>query len=70
MSFLDVLSLYAIIAIWGLMLINIFLSIGGFIYTIKVNKTNGRVAIDEYPMVSVMVPAHNESKNGFIIIRV
>lgn len=65
MSFADCLSLYAIAAIWGLMFINIFLSIGGFIYTIKVNKTNGRVAIKEYPMVSVMVPAHNES----IVIR-
>ena len=32
---------------------------------IKVNKTTGRVPLEEYPMVSVMVPAHNES----IVIR-
>lgn len=65
MSFIDVLSLYAIAAIWGLMFINIFLSIGGFIYTMKVNKTDGRFPLEEYPFVSVMVPAHNES----IVIR-
>ena len=61
MTLADCLSLYAIIAIWGLMFINIFLSIGGFIYILKVNKTDGHIPLEEYPMVSVMVPAHNES---------
>lgn len=65
MSLADCLSLYSIIAIWGLMFINIFLSIGGFIYMYKVNKTDGHIPLKEYPMVSVMVPAHNES----IVIR-
>lgn len=65
MSLADCLSLYAIIAIWGLMFINIFLSIGGFIYMLRLNKTDGRIPIKEYPMVSIMVPAHNES----IVIR-
>lgn len=65
MSLADCLSLYAIIAIWGLMFLNIFLSIGGFIYMLKVNKTDGHIPLKEYPMVSVMVPAHNES----IVIR-
>ncbi len=65
MTLVDVLSLYAIIAIWGLMFLNIFLSIGGFIYMVKVGQTDGRVPLEEYPMVSVMVPAHNES----IVIR-
>lgn len=74
MSIADCLSLYAIVAIWGLMFLNIFLSIGGFIYMIKVNKQE-RLNLDrkrmgggkpsEYPMVSIMVPAHNES----IVIR-
>lgn len=74
MSIADCLSLYAIAAIWGLMFLNIFLSIGGFIYMIKVNKQE-RLNLDrkrmgegepsEYPMVSIMVPAHNES----IVIR-
>ena len=65
MSLADCLSLYSIIAIWSLMFLNIFLSIGGFIYMLKVNKTNGHVPLKEYPMVSIMVPAHNES----IVIR-
>lgn len=61
MSFVDSLSLYAIISIWALMIINVILSIGGFIYYMKVGKTNGRVPLKEYPMVSILVPAHNES---------
>jgi len=65
MSLADCLSLYSILAIWGLMFLNIFLSIGGFIYMLKVNKTDGHIPLKEYPMVSVMVPAHNES----IVIR-
>ncbi|BCN29940.1 glycosyltransferase [Anaeromicropila herbilytica] len=65
MSLADCLSLYAITAIWGLMFLNIFLSIGGFLYIIKIQKTDGHIPLKEYPMVSVMVPAHNES----IVIR-
>ncbi len=74
MSIADCLSLYAIAAIWGLMFLNIFLSIGGFIYMIKVNKQERlnftrqqgeKRNSSEYPMVSIMVPAHNES----IVIR-
>lgn len=65
MSLADCLSLYSIIAIWGLMFLNIFLSIGGFIYMLKLKKTDGHIPLEEYPMVTVMVPAHNES----IVIR-
>lgn len=65
MTLADCLSLYSMIAIWGLMFLNIFLSIGGFLYIYKVNKTNGHIPLKEYPMVTVMVPAHNES----IVIR-
>ena len=65
MSFADFLSLFAIIAIWSLMFLNIFLSIGGFIYMIRINNTDGRIPLEEYPMVSIMVPAHNEN----IVIR-
>ncbi|KAB1439451.1 glycosyltransferase [Candidatus Galacturonibacter soehngenii] len=65
MSLADLLSLYSIIAIWGIMFINIFLSIGGIIYMLKVNRTDGKIPLKEYPMVSIMVPAHNES----IVIR-
>lgn len=61
MPLLDFLALFAIIAIWVLMIMNIVLSVGGFIYYMKVEKEGGRYSLDEYPMVSVMVPAHNES---------
>lgn len=61
MSIVDVLALYSIFAIWGLMFLNIMLSIGGFLYIMRMYRTDGHKAIPEYPMVTVMVPAHNES---------
>lgn len=61
MSFVDALSLYAIIAIWSLMIMNVVLSFGGFIYYMRTEKTDGHIPLKEYPMVTVMVPAHNES---------
>ncbi|MDC7289743.1 glycosyltransferase family 2 protein [Blautia schinkii] len=61
MSFIDLLSLFAIIAIWLLMIMNVILSVGGFLYYMKVGKGDGRIPLEKYPMVSVLVPAHNES---------
>ncbi len=61
MTFIDGLSLYAICAIWMLMIINVILSIGGFIHYMRVAKTDGHIPLDDYPMVSILVPAHNES---------
>lgn len=61
MSLVDVLALYSIFAIWGLMFVNIFLSIGGYIYILRTNRTDGRIPLKEYPMVTIMVPAHNEA---------
>ena len=60
MTFLDVLALYSIFAIWGLLFMNIVLSMGGFVYIMRTYRTDGHKSIDEYPMVTVMVPAHNE----------
>lgn len=65
MIWVDILTLYAVFAIWLLMTINIVLSIGGYLYYYKVKKTDGRIPLEEYPYVSIMVPAHNES----IVIR-
>lgn len=61
MSFIDVLAIYSIFAIWGLLFLNIVLSIGGYIYIMGMYRTDGHQPILEYPMVTVMVPAHNES---------
>ena len=65
MTFLDVLALYSIFAIWGLLFMNIILSMGGFVYIMRTYRTDGHKSIAEYPMVTVMVPAHDES----IVIR-
>ena len=62
MSAADIISIYAIAAIWAMMLLNVALSIGGYIYIYRCNQTDGSIPIQgEYPMVSVLVPAHNEA---------
>ena len=61
MSFIDILAIYSIFAIWGLLFINILLSIGGYIYIMRMYRTDGHHPVLEYPIVTVMVPAHNES---------
>lgn len=61
MTLVDGISLYAIISIWLLMILNAVLSIGGFIYYMKVEKEGRKKPLEEYPTVSILVPAHNES---------
>lgn len=65
MSIADYLTLFSMIVIWSLMTINVFLSIGGFTYYYQMGNWSGRIPLQEYPFVSIMVPAHNES----IVIR-
>lgn len=60
MNLADYLTLFAMIAIWSLMCINVFLSVGGFIYYYRMGKEDPNIPLEEYPFVSVMVPAHNE----------
>ncbi|MDO5144760.1 MAG: glycosyltransferase [bacterium] len=61
MSLIDYLTLFSMIAIWTLMGINVLLSVGGFIYYYRMGKEDPHIPLEEYPFVSVMVPAHNES---------
>lgn len=61
MTLADYLMLISMVCIWGIMAINVFLSVGGFIYYHRCRKTDGHHELEEYPFVSVMVPAHNES---------
>lgn len=61
MNIADYLTLFAMIAIWTLMGINVFLSVGGFLYYYKMERQDPNIPLEEYPFVSVMVPAHNES---------
>ena len=63
MTAAEIISIYAIVAIWFMMMLNVALSIGGFIYIYRCNKTDGHIPLpeDEYPMVSILVPAHDEA---------
>lgn len=61
MTLADYLSLFAMVSIWLLLGINIFLSVGGAIYYYRMARTDAHIPLKEYPFVSVMVPAHNEA---------
>ncbi|MBY1688096.1 glycosyltransferase, partial [Clostridioides difficile] len=52
---------FSLCSIWSLLLINIILAMGGYIFYFK-NFDKEIKEIDEYPMVSILVPAHNEAK--------
>lgn len=66
MTVIDAISLYAILSIWLLMFMNAILSIGGFAYYMKVEKEGRGKPLEEYPTVSILVPAHNEA---LVIVR-
>jgi cellulose synthase/poly-beta-1,6-N-acetylglucosamine synthase-like glycosyltransferase len=63
MSVADAASLYAIVTIWLFMAIYAFLSIGGFRYILRSSVSSGSNPPPggQYPMVSILVPAHNEA---------
>ncbi|MBH7490608.1 glycosyltransferase family 2 protein [Clostridioides difficile] len=52
---------FSLFSIWSLLLINIILAMGGYIFYFK-NFDKEIKEIDEYPMISILVPAHNEAK--------
>lgn len=57
----ECLFVFSLFSIWSLLLINIILAMGGYIFYFK-NFDKEIKEIDEYPMVSILVPAHNEAK--------
>lgn len=65
MSVLDGFVLAALICIWLLLLINVTLTVSGYLYYFKNEKTE-TPPLKRYPMVSIMVPAHNE---GVVIVQ-
>lgn len=65
MSVVDWVAILSMNAIWLLMMIQMFLSIGGFIYYMKVIKKESEITLNDEPMVSVLIPAHNE---GIVIL--
>lgn len=60
MTISDVLMVIAVICIWSLLLVNVALIIAGYLYYIKTENEEIPEIVGEYPMVSIMVPAHNE----------
>lgn len=60
MKFFDYILLYSLGIIWLIILVNIILVVGGYFYYKKINDTQMKETLDEYPFVSIMVPAHNE----------
>ncbi|MGO1013481.1 glycosyltransferase [Clostridioides difficile] len=57
----EYLFVFSMFSIWSLLLINIILAMGGYIFYFK-NFDKEIKEIDEYPMISILVPAHNEAK--------
>lgn len=60
MTVSDVLMVIAVICIWSLLLVNVALIIAGYLYYIETENKAVPEIRGEYPMVTVMVPAHNE----------
>lgn len=57
----EYLFIFSLFSIWSLLLINIILAMGGYIFYFK-NFDKEIKEIDEYPMISILVPANNEAK--------
>lgn len=56
----------AIIAIWSILIVNLVLTIAGYLYYIKWVQTPPAKLPTEPPFVSILVPAHNE---GVVLVR-
>ena len=62
MSVVNVFALVSLICIWLLLLVNIMLTIAGYVYYWKTEKEDVPELSDEdAPMISILVPAHNEA---------
>lgn len=62
----DILIFFAIISIWGILIVNLILTIAGYIYYLKWQKRPQPQLKEEVPFVSIMVPAHDE---GVVIVK-
>lgn len=60
MTISDVLMVIAVICIWSLLLVNVTLIIAGYLYYIATENEPPPEISGEHPMVTIMVPAHNE----------
>jgi cellulose synthase/poly-beta-1,6-N-acetylglucosamine synthase-like glycosyltransferase len=62
LGIVDYLFLYCMISIWVMLFVNIVLMIGGYVYYLKTLKMNLDDPLESYPLVSILIPAHNEEK--------
>jgi cellulose synthase/poly-beta-1,6-N-acetylglucosamine synthase-like glycosyltransferase len=60
MSIVDYLVMYSLVVIWITVFMNVILVISGYLYYSKINKEQMEEQLEEYPFVSILVPAHNE----------
>nr|WP_211089457.1 glycosyltransferase family 2 protein [Secundilactobacillus angelensis] len=52
----------AIIAIWSILIVNLILTIAGYFYYLKWQRTDTPTLPSTVPFVSILVPAHNEAR--------
>ncbi|MGU9538876.1 glycosyltransferase [Clostridium tepidum] len=64
LNLVDYFFIYSLVSIWMLLLVNIILSLAGYKYYLKTlnNSEIKKIKDEEYPTVSILVPAHNEEK--------
>lgn len=61
MSFVDYLFISSLVATWLILFYHVLLTIGGYRHFVKTLTTfEPEVQLEEYPMISVLIPAHNE----------
>lgn len=59
---LNSMLLIVIIAIWGILIVNLVLTIAGYCYYLRWQRRTVPELPTEVPFVSILVPAHNEGK--------
>lgn len=62
MNIIDILFLYSMFCIWAMLFMNIVLTYYGYEYSMEVREKQLNVLreMDNYPFISIMIPAHNE----------
>lgn len=70
LEIVDYLFIFCLVSIWILLLINILLALNGYIYYLKIHRSNTTLIEDnQCPTVSIMIPAHNEEKVIYHTVR-
>ncbi|QOR35430.1 glycosyltransferase family 2 protein [Clostridium sp. 'deep sea'] len=64
LKLIDYLFLYSFTAIWLLLIFNVILALGGYVFYSKLSKRRINILknFTRYPYVSILIPAHNEEK--------